>query len=142
MINVSNLGFSGCKSLSDVNLPSVKTIGDRGFTSCTALKYISLPSLTTLGARNFESCTSLERVELPSATQLNGSAFRYALNVKTLVLGTRATLTGTEGGWQTVVVYVKNSDLEWYSTATNWSAIYAEGRIKSIDELPPEEATV
>ena len=33
------------------------------------------------------------------------------------------------------IIYVQPEDLEWYSTATNWSTLYAQDRIKSIEDF-------
>ena len=61
--------FSGCTSLSLVDLGSVESIGARAFASCTALEEIVLPdTLTTIGVRAFYK-SGLKSVEIPDSVK-------------------------------------------------------------------------
>ena len=97
--------FSGCTSLTTVNLPECYTI-EREFTDCTALSEISLPKLetiytgfwgcTSLTTVNFPKCsmieyafmecTALEEITLPSLSEIFASAFSGCVRLISLYL--------------------------------------------------------
>ena len=58
--------FSGCTSLSKVNLGNVEKISDQSFKNCTALTSIKLPKTLTKAASGapFSGCTNLKNIEL------------------------------------------------------------------------------
>ena len=58
--------FSGCTSLSKVNLGNVEKISDQSFKNCTALTSIKLPKTLTKDASGapFSGCTNLKNIEL------------------------------------------------------------------------------
>lgn len=129
--------FANCTSLTSVNLPLATSIGQNFFLYCSSLTSINLPSATSIGNFAFRYCAALTLINLPLATSI-GAAFRDCVSLTTVVLGKRATLSSRAGINSQLVFYVKNEDLEWYSTATNWSYLYNNGQIKSVDELPSE----
>lgn len=55
-------------------------------------------------------------------------------------MGKRATL-GTVNSFNRAaqIIYVQPEDLSWYSTATNWSTLYADNRVKSVEELSGDD---
>ena len=72
MNNVTSIGggaFSGCTSLSGVNIPSTVTkIGEAAFRGCTSFTSIDIPSsVTEIGDSAFMECTSLTSVDIPSS---------------------------------------------------------------------------
>lgn len=85
-INASNscsaYMFDGCKSLVDVNLGNLTTVGGSYacqymFRNCTALKSVNVSSLQEISGNNsmnymFYGCTSLEFINLSSIKKLNG----------------------------------------------------------------------
>ena len=58
--------FSGCTSLSNVNLGNVEKLSDKAFNNCTALTSIKLPKTLTKIASGapFSGCTNLKHIEL------------------------------------------------------------------------------
>ena len=56
--------FSGCASLSTVNLPNTLTsIGRNAFRGCSSLTEVTLPgSVTSIGARAFDRCDGIAKV--------------------------------------------------------------------------------
>ena len=58
--------FSGCTSLSNINLGSVEKISDQSFKNCTALKSIKIPKTLNKDASgaSFIGCTNLTNIEL------------------------------------------------------------------------------
>ena len=79
--SVTSIGynaFSGCSSLSSVELPSsVTSIGNHAFSRCSNLESIELPSsVTSIGNYAFYGCSSLRSIELPSSvTSIESGAF-------------------------------------------------------------------
>lgn len=118
---------------SDANVTS---IGLYAFYGCGSLTSVNFPNATRIREGAFAYCISLTSVEFPNVTSIGPAAFFLAANLSTIILHKRSTIDEARAIPSKTIVYVENADLEWYSTATNWSAIYANGRIKSIDELP------
>lgn len=68
--------FSGCSSLTSVNIPNgVTTIGVRAFYNCSSLTSINIPEgVTIIGQAAFSGCSSLTSIYLPdSVTELQMS---------------------------------------------------------------------
>lgn len=71
MNNVTSIGggaFSGCTSLSGVNIPSTVTeIGDSAFSGCTSFTSVDIPSsVTDIADRVFAGCSKLSTVNMYS----------------------------------------------------------------------------
>ena len=97
VIDIGTLCFANCASLTTVNLPeNIRTLPDQCFTDCKSLKNIDLRSVKTLGelcfsrsgltsisslnvtelgARCFSGCESLIDVTLPNVTELGNNCF-------------------------------------------------------------------
>ena len=72
--------FSGCSSLTSIEIPStVTTIGSEAFLGCTALATVTFgddSQLTTISGYAFYYCSSLTNIEIPSTvTTIEGLAF-------------------------------------------------------------------
>ena len=128
--------FQNCTNLTSVSLPNVTSIGANAFNNCN-LTSVSLPNATSIGVNVFYNC-NLTSVSFPNVTSIGASAFNNCTNLSIVILGKRATLSNSNAfsGTDNAITYVQPEDLSWYSTATNWSALYTAGRVKSIEELP------
>lgn len=130
-----------------VNLPEATAIASEAFANCQSLVHIKLPKAQTVSNNVFYG-TALERVDLPAVTTLASTALTGCTALTALILGTRLRYPGTEPPVYSpsfdlpnqTIIYVKNADLDWYASDSNWSILYNAGRIKSIDELPPLES--
>ena len=62
------IAFSGCSSLTEINLPaSLTSIGEHAFNGCSSLTGIHLPDdLTSIGESAFYDCSSLTEIHLPA----------------------------------------------------------------------------
>ena len=72
------IAFSGCSSLTEINLPaSLTSIGESAFYDCSSLTEIHLPAnLTSIRESVFNGCSSLTEIHLPaSLTSIGGYAF-------------------------------------------------------------------
>lgn len=135
VFTIGNDAFYSYTTLENVHFQNAISIGQRSFQNCSGLTKIEFPNLQSIGFAAFRYCAHLTTADFPNVTDIGNGAFQNA-SLQTLILHRRVYLRDTNSFPTSCIVYVENSDLEWYSTATNWSAIYADGRIKSIDELP------
>ena len=96
--------FSGCTSLSLVELGSVESIGTRAFASCTALEEIVLPdTLITIGVRAFYK-SGLKSIEIPDNVKdivdadggtvygIGYASFDSCVNLETAKIGSGVTV--------------------------------------------------
>ena len=76
--NIGNAAFSGCSSLTRINIPnSVTNIGNEAFECCSSLTKINIPNtVTNIGKRAFLLCRSLTKINIPnSVTNIGDEAF-------------------------------------------------------------------
>lgn len=135
LISIGDYAFQHCLSLTYISLPnSLISIGDHTFYNCVSLTAISLSnSLATIGGYAFANCPSLYKIDIPASVTLIGSyAFNGCTSLADVVLHGKPTLGGSvvfDNNPSNQRFYVHRADLEWFETATNWSAIYGEGKI-------------
>ena len=85
---VSSIGigaFSGCSSLTNINIPkSITNIGDWAFYGCMNLTNINIPeSVTSIGRHAFSVCKSLINITIPkSVTSIGNNAFSWMYKFK------------------------------------------------------------
>ena len=79
--------LASCENLTDVNLPSVQSVGLQCFYGCISLRTISLPECIYLGEDTFNSCETLETVYAPKATNLGPIVFFYCTSLTKVTLG-------------------------------------------------------
>ena len=129
------------RSITSIENDEVTSIGSYAFYSCSKLTSVSIPNATSIGIDAFYGCLKLTSVSFPNATSISNYAFPNCSNLSILILGKRAILLNSNAfiGANNVIIYVKPEDLEWYSTATNWSILYAQNRIKSIEDLTGDD---
>lgn len=71
--------FLDCAKLTEVKLPAgVKAIGAQAFSGCTSLTTINLEYVTHIGRGGFSGCTALSSIALPEATTLYSETFSNA----------------------------------------------------------------
>lgn len=139
--NIGNYAFYNNTSVTRVNLPNLKSTGTNCLRQLTALKEVTLPSLSTLGGTAFQKCTSLERVDLPTVQSIGANAFNLCEKLVTLILRSDSlctmanvnALASTPIKSGTGFIYVKDSLVDTYKSASNWST-YAS-QIKGLSEL-------
>ena len=124
-----------CFSLVAISLPnSLTTIGNNAFQECSSLAVINFSNgLTTISGHAFASCVSLYKMDIPASVTLIGSySFSGCVSLVDVVLHGTPALGGSavfNGNPSNQRFYVHRSDLSWFETATNWSAIYGDGKI-------------
>lgn len=139
---VGNYGFIKCSKLVNVEIPNITGLGRNAFSQCISLKRIELPNLITLGEDCFIYCNSLEYVDVGKVTSLPSWSLSNCNVLKTVVIRKTdaiATMVVTNAFSNTPIasgtgyVYVPDSLVNSYKTATNWST-YAN-QIKPLSEL-------
>ena len=126
MYEVDKGGGSGDISFFRTNgnkdvITNVDELGYGAFSSWGALRSVDLTKATTLGERCFFNCDNLETLILRSPTLV---AFSDC--------GLLYTMIGMGGGY----IYVPDSLVDSYKTATGWSTF--DSQIKPLSELPSE----
>lgn len=129
-----------CPDLTEVDLPNANSsTSSYAFAGCPSLVKVLLPSLTafTNATYVFQNDTSLELVDLGSLNQFVNNLFNGCTSLKKLIL--RRNSVCSLGWWSAAVlgnlynnpsqceVYVPNSLISSYQSASNWSSFYAAG---------------
>jgi hypothetical protein len=112
----------------------VTSIGNNAFQGCTSLTAINIPDgVTSIGTNAFYSCTSLTAINIPDGvTSIGSGALSNCRELYDVVIHGKPGLSKTDafgGAPSTQKLYVHRSDLSWFETETNWSTIYAQGKI-------------
>ena len=97
--NIGNAAFSGCSSLTKINIPnSVTNIGNEAFECCSSLTKINIPnSLTNIGKRAFLLCRSLTKINIPnSVTNIGDEAFSGCSSLTKINIPNSVTKIGNE----------------------------------------------
>ena len=125
--NATRIGeraFYSCSVLTSVNLSNATSIGDDAFQDCSALTSIDLSNATSIGDSAFFSCYALTSIDLPNATSIGYRAFYDISSLKTIFLRskTMCTCTGNPNITSSATIYVPESLINSYKTATYWSS--------------------
>ena len=118
----------------------VTNIRNHAFRSLSSLVEASFLNAIAIGSSAFFQCLHLSRSAFFSAETIGTSVFIDCSRLSTVILGQRAALSNSNALVNCpAIIYVKPEDLSWYSTATNWSTLYAQDRIKSIEDLTGDD---
>ena len=94
---ICDLAFWGCRSLSEIVIPSsVTSIGDYAFSYCHSLSEIVIPSsVTSIGDHAFFDCCSLSEIVIPSSvTSIGKGAFYCCESLSEIVIPSSVTSIG------------------------------------------------
>lgn len=128
--------FNLCQYLNTAVFNNVKEIKALAFNNCIRLSTIEIENVEIIQAQAFLSTPAVKKMFLPKIQHIYATAFIGISSVATLVIKTRPILDSPTvfPANSNIVVYVNKADLEWYSTATNWSSLYEEGRVLAIED--------
>ena len=141
-LSCDSYAFQKCTNLRNIEMDNLTSFtGGYAFQQCTSLTEVNLPKLQEIKQHLFLNCTSLIRAMFMSATYFYAEPFKGCASFTTLILGKRASLINRYvlDDNPNCIIYVQPEDLSWYSTATNWSTLYAQDRIKSIEDLTGDD---
>lgn len=136
--------FYGCTNLALTKLPSeLKSLGIYSFSGCTKLSFSEIPiNVTTLPSFCFNKCSGLTSITiLGNITEFAGQVFYQASNLEKIVLPNITSVpvmgsnvfSNTKISYREGYIYVPDTLVDSFKSATNWSA-YAS-QIKPISEL-------
>ena len=117
--NINSYAFSGCTSLTSIDLPVCTNINSYAFNRCTSLTSIDLPVCTSIGSSAFNRCTKLTSIKLANTSKICTLSDSNAFN---------NTPIANKAGY----IYVPDELVEQYKKSTNWS-VYAS-QIKPLSE--------
>jgi hypothetical protein len=154
---VGSSAFTSDTKLTNVNLPKVTTLDSNAFDNCQTLKNINLPSVTTISSYSFKDCYAIKSMRISNVTNISNYAFNNCSNLLAVIIeqtNSVCTLANTlafrycyhiqgiqnsyynPNGDKDGYIYVPDSLVDSYKSATNWST-YAD-QIKPLSELPQE----
>ena len=137
---ISTSAFNGCYSLTNINIPNgVTNIGTSAFNGCYSLTNINIPDgVTTIGNNVFYNCYSLTNINIPNGvTNIGTNAFSNCRFLTDIVVKGTPSLADTNtfsNIYSGYLIYVPRAKLSWYSTATNWTTLYNNGKIVAIED--------
>lgn len=135
---VGESAFASCRKLATLSLESAKTLASSAFSKTDALKTAIFPSVETItGWGYLFNGSGAERIIFPKLTSKIGPGdFNGCKYLTVLVLGADVVVpldnanafanTPIKAG--TGYVYVRESQIEGYKSATNWSTIATQFR--------------
>ena len=132
--------FYNCYSLTNINIPDgVTAIRGNMFFNCYSLTSVNIPdSVTNIGGYAFYNCYSLTNINIPdSVTNIGTSAFSNCRSLTDIVVKGTPSLADTNAFsniYSGYLIYVPRAKLSWYSTATNWTTLYNNGKIVAIED--------
>ena len=109
------------------------------FNNCNSLTSISLPEgVTSIGGNAFNSCRSLTSITIPEGvTSIGDNAFFNCYALTDIVVKGTPSLANTNAFsniYSDYLIYVPKDYLSFYSSATNWTQLYEQGRIVAIED--------
>ena len=137
--SIPQYAFYWDNKLVTAKLNSANTVGTYAFAYCVKLKNVYLDNATVLESYAFQSAAILERLFFPNIIRIGNGAFYVAGALTVVILLKQASLSSLGYMPSQIIYYVHPEDLYWYSTATNWSTLYANNRIKSIEDLTGDD---
>ena len=135
--NATSIGiyaFNSCAALTSVDFPNATSIGDSAFDSCSALTSVDFPNATSIGIYAFTNCYALRSIDLPNVTSISAEAFANCY-MKEIFLRSKTMCTCTEDPniASSATIYVPESLIDSYKTATYWSS-YAS-KFKTLESI-------
>ncbi|MFQ7292864.1 MAG: leucine-rich repeat domain-containing protein [Monoglobales bacterium] len=98
VLTIGNSAFSGCSSLSKIDIPSsVTTIESNSFADCSGLTNIDIPESVTIIERSaFSDCTSLTNITIPAnVTSIENGTFSNCTSLVSIELSENITSIGS-----------------------------------------------
>lgn len=109
-------------------------IGDSAFSNCSALTSVDIPNATSVDVYAFYGCSALKSIDLPNVTSISAEAFANCYMKEIFLRSkTMCTCTGNPNIASSATIYVPESLIDSYKTATYWSS-YAS-KFKTLESI-------
>ena len=82
---IPNVGFDNCTEMVTVETTAL-SIGIQAFTGCTSITSVNLPHCTSVGRSAFSGCLNIQSVSMPECTWISPWAFTYNTQLSAVVL--------------------------------------------------------
>lgn len=139
-VSVRPYAFYYNRRIATISLKNATVMNGGAFMYCSVLSNIYIPLVATISGSAFQDCTSITSIFAPSVTRFGTGVFYGCRALSILILHQRTTLDNINSFQNCpAIIYVQPEDLSWYETATNWSTLYAQDRIKSIEDLTGDD---
>lgn len=124
IFSMDSFAFSGCDSLTNVELPNIRNIPAEAFSNCHNLKTIKInPFINRIGSRAFYRCYSLNNLDLPDNIEtIDKEAFRYCSSMQTLHIPARLKQFGN-------AAFANMTSLEYIDSPMNQEFITPDHKI-------------
>ena len=121
--SVGDSAFYSCSALTTIDIPNATSIGTSAFQNCSALTTVDLPNATSIDNATFQDCSALTSVDFSNIASIGAYAFQRDYELKTIFLRskTMCTCVGDPSLNSSVTIYVPESLINSYKTATYWS---------------------
>ena len=146
---IGSYSLYNCSGLTSVTAPNCTLVSTYAFNGCTGLTYLVLPSCNTLDANAIRACSNLVAFDFngnKTTASIGSNCFLDDAKLNMVVirntervapLGNTSAFNGTPfaSGGTGGTLYVPNSLLSSYQSATNWSTVLGRSTnsIKSIE---------
>ena len=124
------------RSISGSFSSNVFSIGNYAFDSCSKLTSVSFPVATSIGDSVFYGCSGLTEVSFPVVTSIDEYALQFCSSLTTIYVGTESdtvcTLSSTtafNNCPNLTNIYVPESLVDRYKSATNWSSFASKIKV-------------
>ena len=141
VISIGNEAFKASTKITEIIIPNtVKEIGLWAFSGCTSLSKVDLGNIEKMNERSFEDCTALTSIKLPKTLKDGavGAPFAGCTNLKNIELEEGMTIVpmyacaGTPITEITIPKTVKEIDLWAFSGCTNLNKITILDNVKEM----------
>ena len=92
IISLASYAFSGCTSLTSIDLKGTTSLGEYAFRNCTGLKSVNLGNVTTVNRSTFEGCKNIASIDFGKVTSIGSYAFNGCANLTNVNLKNVTTL--------------------------------------------------
>ncbi len=134
MYNLASYYPSTKTSLKKYQNKYATEVGVGAFSNCSALTSVDIPNATSVDTYAFSSCSALRTIDLPNATSIGAGAFTNCYMTEIFLRSkTMCTCTGNPNIASSATIYVPESLIDSYKTATYWSS-YAS-KFKTLESI-------
>lgn len=134
MYNLASYYPSTKTSLKKYQNKYATEVGVSAFSNCSALTSVDIPNATSVDIYAFSSCSALRTIDLPNATSIGAGAFTNCYMTEIFLRSkTMCTCTGNPNIASSATIYVPESLIDSYKTATYWSS-YAS-KFKTLESI-------